>query len=81
MIIKIKKKTKINTLPLDKLGNEKSKVERGAAINVRISDPIKSSGRFDNPNEIAPSSRNGSTTKYALKICSSTIPTMKQSAI
>lgn len=44
------------------------RVVTGAATRVRSKDPTKSPGRFPNPNEIAPSSRNGRTTKYALKI-------------
>lgn len=42
------------------------RVERGAAINVSIKDPTKSPGILPIPKEIAPSSRNGKTTKYAL---------------
>lgn len=57
------------TFPLERLGIEKTRVETGAATNVRSNDPTKRPGRFPSPNEIAPSSRNGSTTKYALKIC------------
>lgn len=45
------------------------RVERGAAINVKINDPTNSPGRLSIPNEIAPSSRNGKTTKYALNTC------------
>lgn len=56
-------------MPLERLGNEKMRVEMGAATKVRAKDPRNSPGRFDKPKEIAPSSRNGSTTKYALKIC------------
>lgn len=59
----------IQTFPLERFGNEKMRVEMGAAIKVRAKDPINRPGRFDNPKEIAPSSRNGRTTKYALKIC------------
>lgn len=58
-----------STLPLERLGNEKIRVETGAAIRVSNKDPTNRPGRFDNPREIAPSSRSGSTTKYALKIC------------
>ena len=39
------------------------RVDKGAAINVRAKDPTNRPGRFDNPKEIAPSSRNGNTTK------------------
>jgi hypothetical protein len=55
-------------LDLDKLGKEKMKVERGAAMRVRNNDPTKRPGSFDNPSDIAPSSRSGRTTKYALNI-------------
>ena len=53
---------------LERLGREKMRVERGAAIKVSTKDPTKRPGRLDRPKEIAPSSRKGSTTKYALKI-------------
>ena len=53
----------MHTLPLERLDKEKMKVERGAAIKVSTKDPTKRPGRFDMPNEIAPSSRKGSTTK------------------
>lgn len=43
-------------------------METGAAIKVRINDPTNRPGSFDKPSEIAPSSRKGSTTKYALKM-------------
>lgn len=43
-------------------------MERGAAIKVSSKEPTKRPGRFDRPKEMAPSSRNGSNTKYALKI-------------
>jgi hypothetical protein len=43
------------------------RVERGAAIKVSTKEPTKRPSRFDRPKEMAPSSRNGSTTKYALK--------------
>jgi hypothetical protein len=59
---------KRSTLDLDKLGKEKMKVERGAAMRVRNNDPTKRPGSFDNPSDIAPSSRSGRTTKYALNI-------------
>lgn len=57
---------KTKALALGRLGNEKMRVERGAAINVSIKDPTKSPGILPIPKEIAPSSRNGKTTKYAL---------------
>lgn len=44
-------------------------VVTGAAINVNTNDPIKRPGRLRIPKEIAPSSRNGKTTKYALNAC------------
>ena len=56
-------------MDLEKLGKENRRVDKGAAIKVRNKDPIKRAGSFDKPREIAPSSRNGNTTKYALKIC------------
>ena len=59
----------MNTLALGRFGNEKRSVETGAAIKVRTKDPTKRPGRFDRPKDIAPSSRNGKTIKYALKIC------------
>lgn len=52
-----------STLPLERLGNEKMWEETGAAIKVNTKDPTKRLGKFDKPREIAPSSRNGSTTK------------------
>lgn len=57
------------TLGRERLGSEKTRVESGAASNVRNKEPTKSSGRLANPSEIAPSSRNGIITKYALSIC------------
>jgi hypothetical protein len=54
---------------LERLGREKTSDENGAATTVSNNEPINRPGRFDSPNEIAPSSRNGKTTKYALKIC------------
>lgn len=73
-LIKINSQRKSNcqihhTFPLERFGIEKTRVETGAATKVRSNDPTKRPGRFPSPNEIAPSSRNGSTTKYALKIC------------
>lgn len=59
---------KNKALDLEKLGKEKRRVDKGAAIKVRNKDPIKRAGSFDKPREIAPSSRNGNTTKYALKM-------------
>lgn len=59
---------KTKPFPLETLGNEKTNVDTGAATRVSIKDPTKSSGRFDKPKDIAPSSRNGRTTKYALKM-------------
>lgn len=53
---------------MDKLGKEKIKVETGAAIRVRNRDPTNRTGSFDKPSDIAPSSRRGRTTKYALNI-------------
>lgn len=58
----------ITTLALEIVGEEKTRVDKGAAIKVRINDPTKRLGSFDRPSEIAPSSRKGSTTKYALNI-------------
>jgi len=67
---KIKNSKKFNvTLPLERLGRENMREEKGAAMRVSTRDPTNRPGRFDNPNEMAPSSRNGRTTKYALKIC------------
>ncbi|KAL6977544.1 hypothetical protein U1Q18_026343 [Sarracenia purpurea var. burkii] len=40
-------------------------VERGAATSVRAKEPTKRPGRFPKPKDIAPSSRNGRTTKKA----------------
>lgn len=58
----------INTkaLGLERLGDEKMSVARGAAINVNIKEPTKRPGRLLIPKEMAPSSRKGKTTKYAL---------------
>lgn len=58
-------------MPLERLGNEKISVESGAATKVSSKDPTKSPGKLPNPNDMAPSSRKGRTTKYALKICKS----------
>lgn len=44
-------------------------VERGTATKVSTNDPTKSPGRLFRPRDMAPSSRNGRTTKYALNIC------------
>lgn len=60
-------------MALERLGKENIRVETGAAIKVRINDPTNRPGSFDKPSEIAPSSRKGSTTKYALKIYASRI--------
>lgn len=60
-------------MDLERLGNEKIKVERGAARSVRSKDPTNKLGRLPKPKEIAPSSRKGRTTKYALNICISKI--------
>lgn len=54
------------TLGLGRLGKENISVERGAAMSVSINEPRNSPGILPIPNEIAPSSRNGKTTKYAL---------------
>jgi len=54
---------------LERLGREKTSDVNGVAMTVSNNEPINNSGRFDSPNEIAPSSRKGKTTKYALKIC------------
>lgn len=59
----------VYTLAFEIIGDEKTRVVRGAAINVKTNDPIKRPGRLLIPNEIAPSSRNGKTTKYALNTC------------
>lgn len=58
-----------HTLDLERLGKEKIRVETGAPTRVRRSEPTKRPGRLLNPREIAPSSRSGRITKYALKIC------------
>ena len=55
-------------MDLERLGNENIKVETGAATSVSSKDPTNKLGRFPRPRDIAPSSRKGSTTKYALKI-------------
>ena len=65
-------------MALERLGNEKTRVERGAATKVRANEPKKRPGKFDNPNDMAPSSRNGRTTKYALNICPSKISKLKE---
>lgn len=57
------------TLFLERLGRENTSDVKGAAMTVSNKEPINRPGRFDSPNEMAPSSRNGRTTKYALKIC------------
>ena len=57
------------TLDLDRLGREKTRVEIGAATRVRRREPTKRPGKLDKPREIAPSSRRGKITKYALRIC------------
>lgn len=57
------------TLFLERLGREKTIDENGAAMTVSNNEPTNRPGRFDRPNEMAPSSRKGRTTKYALKIC------------
>ena len=38
-------------------------IDKGATINFRTKDPTNRPSRFDNPSEIAPSSRNGNTPK------------------
>jgi hypothetical protein len=48
---------------LERLGREKTSDENGAATTVSNNEPINRPGRFDSPNEIAPSSRKGKTTK------------------
>lgn len=44
-------------------------MEIGAATRVRRREPTKRPGKLDKPREIAPSSRRGKITKYALRIC------------
>jgi len=48
-------------------------------MTVSNNEPINKPGRFDSPNEIAPSSRKGKTTKYALKICKTKLKMLKGS--
>lgn len=61
----------------ERLGRENMRDETGAAMRVSTKEPTNRPGRFDKPNEMAPSSRNGRTTKYALKICTNYQTTKK----